>query len=83
MKIQNIVFQKKIIFDIKMNNCIIKNFLIILFYQKMVQLNNEKRTNVRVSPRLFFPKFLFLSFKLKIFISISFLNIIVKALFPQ
>ena len=49
MKIQNIVFQKKIIFDIKMNNCIIKNFLIILFYQKMVQLNNEKRTNVRFS----------------------------------
>ena len=49
MKIQNIVFQKKIIFDIKMNNYIIKNFLIVLFYQKMVQLNNEKRTNVRFS----------------------------------
>ena len=49
MKIQNIVIQKKIIFDIKMNNCIIKNFLIILFYQKMVQLNNGKRTNVRFS----------------------------------
>ena len=83
MKIQNIVIQKKIIFDIKMNNCIIKNFLIILFYQKMVQLNNGKRTNVRFSPIFFFSKFLFLSFKLKIFISISFLNIIVKALFPQ